>query len=192
MNGNNKNSINKNNIIKKISLLLCALTMLFMLVACEKKEPQTGMPNPMVKIDDDSEFEKQLGIKIDTSAITTEEKTMFIIAQTTADIRFSKENVEGEPVECTLRATKDEGVKENPVQLLAGMYHDFDEPVTIDYTEFSVTNYNANSEESGNIDVYTWDKDGLYCSLSIEGTMSQMQIAEVMDSVMSALGMSPF
>ena len=186
MNENNKNSISK-----KISLLFCALTMLFMLVACEK-EPQVGMPNPMVKIDDDSEFEKQLGIKIDTSAITTEEKTMFIIAQTTADIRFSKENVEGESVECTLRATKDEGVKENPVQLLAGMYHDFDEPVTIDYTEFSVTNYNANSEESGNIDVYTWDKDGLYCSLSIEGTMSQMQIAEIMDSVMSALGMSPF
>ena len=155
------------------------------------QEEVIGMPNPMVEISDDAEFEKQLGINIDVSPIPGEFSSMYIIGKNLADVRFSVPDLDDQPVSCCLRATKDESVKENPATALAGMYYDFDTPVTIDYDKFSINTYSYRDKVE-NVTIYSWNYDGTYCALTIQGELSQMQISEILDGCMAALNMSPF
>lgn len=166
------------------------------LAACgreDKKdaEPMVGMANPMVEITDDAEFEKQLGIAIDTSQIMGEISNMFVISKSIADIRFIVNDLEDNDIECCLRATKDDSVKANPATDLAGYYYEFEPPVELEYDNFTVSVYSGEDAE-GARNIYSWNYDGTYCTLAFDGQLSQMRIATVLDGCMAALNMSPF
>ena len=185
---------------KNITIAILAVATISM-AACGKKdttsttadvqEESVGMPNPMVEISDGAEFEKQLGIHIDVSQLPGELSDMYIIGKNLADVRFSVPDLDDQPVSCCLRATKDDSVKDNPATALAGWYYDFDAPVTIDYDKFSIDTYSYRDKVE-NVTIYSWNYDGIYCTLTIQGELSQMQISEILDGCMAALNMSPF
>ena len=169
------------------SLILCAV---FFCCAAASAE-MAGMPNPMVEVTDGAEFEEQLGIAIDTSYFSESITDMFIISKSIADIRFVANGLEGEDVKCCLRATKDADVKENPATDLAGYYYDFDEPVEMEYDKYSMYVYYGEDNE-GKITIYSWNYGGIYCTLAIDGELSQMRIASILDQCTGAMNMNPF
>lgn len=146
------------------------------------KEEPVGMINPMVEINDDKEFETQLGIKIDTSQIMAQTK-LFIINKDLAHITWTQPNVENEEVEFTLRATRNAelGPKSHGIQGELTKINDIEVqgvngPVTI------------TASSQGNYTIYTWKVGDTFYSLTYDKAMSQMAMAEVLDQVMFATG----
>jgi len=150
--------------------------------AAEKET--TGMANPMVEIKDSSEFEKQLGIKIDASKLHEEPK-MFIIDGKIADLSMQLTNVDAQPVEYRLRATKDAGI----APTMHGIQGELKDVGKIDQ-DFNGVKVTIDQKETpdGKISVHTWQVGDVYYSLVIDNAHSQMQYAEVMDSIFMAIG----
>ncbi len=146
------------------------------------KEEPVGMINPMVEIDDDKEFESQLGIKIDTKQIMAKTK-LFIINKNLAHITWTQPNVENEEVEFTLRATKNaelgptcHGIQGELTKINDIEIQGVNGPVTITVSS------------QGNYTIYTWKVGDTFYSLTYDKSMSQMAMAEVLDQVMFATG----
>jgi len=192
--------------MKKILALMLAGIMVLSMAACAKTQnpiteeitetqegeaqKNTGLANPMVEITDSAEFEKQLGIRIDTSMLS-DVTGMFIISGDLADVRMEKLNVNAEPVLYTLRATKDADQKDGfqgiqgELKEIAAIDRELGSGKTITILEREA----ADNADGQPVTVCTWDLDGTYYSLVIEGMYSQMQFAEVMDSILFATGL---
>ena len=99
--------------------------------------------------------------------------------------------MEDNDIECCLRATKDESVKANPATALAGYYYEFEDPVVMEYDKFNVDIYSFETPEEA-FYIYSWNCERIYCTLTIEGQLSQMRIATILDCCMAALDMKPF
>lgn len=156
----------------------------------EVPENVVGMPNPMVEIVDDGDYEAKLGIPIDTSFLPKENFEMYIIGDSLADVRFDVTNVDGENVNCMLRATKSDADALNPYELIAGIYAtDFTEEISEDYPadNGNITMRSVDSASS-NCHITTWDYSGAHYTFTVEGTTSQMQLGALYDSIMLAIG----
>ena len=154
--------------------------------AAEAGETKKGvtMPNPMVGVEDDEAFEKELGIKLDTDKLPVEPSEMYIIGENLADVRFTLPNVENEDIEYCLRATKEA----DKAETMHGVYDSDMEEVNTIETEVdgettSVKELYANTESTY---IYMWQWGEVYFSLTYKGTVSQMQLAEILDSCMAA------
>lgn len=178
--------------MKKFLGIILVVTIAFTLIACGQKQTEAetapekdsaaGMPNPMVEINDPAEFEKQLGIAIDPSQITSDTK-LFIIDKNLAHIAWTQKNVNNEDVDFALRATKDpelgpvcHGIQGDLKKLNEIEINGNDGPVTM--TCF----------EQGNYTIYTWKNGDVFYSLTYDKSMSQMAMAEILDQVMFATG----
>lgn len=190
---------------KALSLfLVCALVL--GLAACGKKKEEATQPvtlpseapteaqtaaadmaNPMVEVTDPSAFGVDLGIGIDTDLLYAEAK-MFIIDGRVAECQMSFENIMGENVDCTLRATKDETLAES----LPGIYDStLKEVNSIDYSSAGDTfTVKVRENDAQDTTVYTWKLDDTWYSVVLKGKPSQMEVAEVMDSVLLAIGVN--
>lgn len=192
---------------KTFSLILAAVLVLGLAACGKKKEAETtvpavpvptmtqaaaettaaaaGLANPMVEITDSAEFGQGLGIDIEADLLYSEAK-MFITDGRVAECQFSFENVMGENVECTLRATKDEAVAEN----LSGVYDNtLTEVNRLSYSSpegtFEIT---VSENAAQDTLIYTWNLGDIWYSVLFRGRPSQVEVAEVMDSVMLATG----
>ncbi|GEM_PF-5482977 len=145
-----------------------------------------GMANPMVEVTGSSEFKDKLGIAIDSSKLHVPPK-MFIIDNKVADIIMNETNVDGEPVEYRLRATKDAGL----APTMHGIYDELTDVGTVDM-EFGSTKVKIDQKETKDkkTSVHTWQVGDVYYSLTINNSHSQMQYAEVMDSIFAAIGVA--
>ncbi len=153
-----------------------------------------GMPNPIVEIRDDDAFEDRLHIEFDADDMYTRNIAMSIISDKVGQAVFTLDNVNGEPVEWALRFTRDAEFAKNAEQF-SGIYDlDMSEPTvtSIKYTSIDpddpditleITKIRANTEK---YDIITWNYRGVYYCLTINGEYSQMQFAEVMDSIVRA------
>lgn len=151
--------------------------------AAETKE-KAELANPMKEIEDSAQFEEQLGIRIDPDMLYSESR-MFITNGEFAEVQFAFNNPMGEEVTVTLRATKDPEVGKQ----LSGVYEELKEVNTFDYA--GVNRYitiRHEMNEAGDLNVYTWENDNTFYSAVIKGNPSQMEVAEVMDSIMAAVG----
>lgn len=172
---------------KFVAISLVAI-LVMSLAACGKKEEKAvGMPNPMVAVESDEAFDKELGISIDTEKLPASPSAMFIISGKLADVRFSLENVEGEEIEYTLRATKEA----EEAQMMHGIYDDnMQELTTVDVgTEGNECTVKEMYSKSADTTICTWEWNKTFYSMTYSGTISQMQFAAVMDSVLAAIGM---
>ena len=156
----------------------------------ENPDSIVGMANPMVETFDNNDFEKKLGIPIDTSYLPEEGRQMFVIGGSLADIRFNVTNVNGQTVECMLRGTKDAEAAKNPNELIAGVYAtDFTDETTIDYSadngEITVKTVYY---DAGKASLSSWDYSDAHFTFTVSDTVSQMQMAELYDSIMLAIG----
>lgn len=163
-------------------------------VSADESENMVGMANPMVPVDSDEAFSDQLGIKIDSSYFPTDGLDRYIIGGKLAHVAFNLSDPEGKKVECTFRGTKDDEWAENPVEMIAGIYaSDFGEAAT---TTIPATGndieFNTVYSDSEKITVSYFDYEGVHYTLSIDGNVSQMLIAEVNDSVLYAIGAQEF
>ena len=155
-----------------------------------EEEEIAGMANPMVEVINDSDFSDKLGINIDTSYISGEELKRFVIGDTLADIRFKVTNVDGDLIECMLRATKDEKAAQNPYELIAGIYaNDLSEEVSVTYPsdEGDIELISVDSK-SDNCQITRWDFGSTHYVFVVFGTTSQMQLSALYDSLMLATG----
>ena len=166
---------------KLFALILCA----FLLCGAAFAE-STEIPNPIVEVYDDDTFEDRLNIEFDADDLYVQNVSMSIIADQVGQAAFTLQNADGDPVEWTLRFTRDaetgkdtqtfSGVETQP-HTFAG--DDADDPVI----QLEITKTRANTE---GYDILTWNYGGVYYCLTIHGTYSQMQFAEVLDSVLEA------
>lgn len=153
------------------------------------EEEIATIANPVVSIEDDAEYEKQLGIKWDTSYIPAE-VSRSIIGGKVAQAVFAVENVDGDEVEITLRGTKDEELAANPVELLAGIYSSnlsAPVPVNVAVDDGDIV-FTKVSDKENNIDISYWTYDGVNYTVSDDGDLSQMELAEIGDSIMAVIG----
>lgn len=147
-------------------------------------EQISGMPNPIVPIDDASEFEAQLGITI-MPDLMDDDCQLSIIGDTVAQVEFDKEGVDGDPIVCTLRATKDAEAAKS----LSGLYDDMEEENLVftldDGRELPVL---VRTPETLPCKAYEFTVGDTSYSFVYSGQMSQMLFAEVFDSVLAAIG----
>lgn len=174
---------------KLFSLILCAV-----LLCGAAFAENVGIPNPIVEVQDDDVFEDKLHIEFDADDLHARDIAMSIIADQIGQAKFTLQNADGDPVEWTLRFTRDAETGED-TQTFSGIYDaDMTDPETQTY-EFTgddaddpvipleITKTRANTE---GYDILTWNYVGVYYCLTIHGTYSQMQFAEVFDSVLEA------
>lgn len=140
-----------------------------------------GLPNPMVPVTDPAEFEMALGIPFDTARLSKDAE-IFIIGGNLAHAAFTKGN--GSYV---LRATRDTEI----VPTMHGIYDSsMSEPVITEVEpeegkKIALTYTEAKTEKTG---IYTWDCDGTYYSLTVDGNPGEAEVAAVLDSCMEAVG----
>ncbi len=145
------------------------------------EETMFGLPNPMVPVTDPAEFEMVLGIPIDPSALSLETEC-FIISGQMADVRWHRDNVNGEDTELCLRATKNSEL----APYMHGIYDDhMSEPVVTHTEEADVTFTDALTEKIG---ICTWSSGDTFYSLTYDLGLSQMSLAAVLDACMMATG----
>ena len=174
---------------KLFTMILCAV-----LLCGAAFAENIEIPNPIVEIQDDDAFEDRLNIEFDADDLHAQNIVMSIIADQVGQAAFTLQNADGDPVEWTLRFTRDAETGED-TQTFSGIYDaDMNDPETQPY-EFAVgdaddpvipleiTKTRANTE---GYDILTWNYGGVYYCLTIHGTYSQMQFAEVFDSVLEA------
>lgn len=147
--------------------------------------PSAGMANPMVEADSTA-IGEQLGIHIDAGQIDPGAKC-FIIGGKLAHIVWTQKNVNNEDVELVLRATKD-------AELAPAMHgiHDADmsEPVVteVPLTEEKQLELTFTEAKTEKVGIYTWKDGQIFYSLTYDGDMSQMALAEILDSIVLATG----
>lgn len=141
-----------------------------------------GEQNQTVSIDDYKTFESELDIRIDAEYIENID-TMYIVDEKIAEINFIATNVEGEEQLCTLRGTRDESAVNN----LHAEYEDATEPVTIEGVIGNMAIEFSSSETVGEV-VYTWSDGNIYYAFTCSDSFSQIQIGEILDSLMIATG----
>lgn len=168
---------------KTKALLVISLLALFG-TACsfgrDSSSETAKLPNPMIKIEDSSQWEEELGIKIDTQYLP-EEAELYLIDEQIAQVDFKMENVDGEEIDCTLRAAKTETD-------ISGVYGDAEE-IKQEYScgdstiEVTVKDYAANR-----VQVYQFFYEDVQYVFQYTGTMSMMQLGEILDGVFMAIG----
>lgn len=147
------------------------------------EEKSAGLANPMVEIQNHSEFENQLGIKIDTNKIMNETK-LFIINKELAHVVWYQKNVNDEDVEFTLRATKNSELGPGS----HGIQGEISKINTIELTATDGSTVELSCGENGEYTIYTWKYGDTFYSLTYNKPMSQMAMAEALDQVMFATG----
>jgi len=135
-----------------------------------------------VAVDDIKAFEEQLDITIDKAYIDNID-SMYIVDDKIAEVNFIATNVNGDECVCTLRGTRDEEY----VDKLYVAYDDMSEPVSIAGVIGDMAIDFCSSEE-GEITVYSWNDSNIFYSFSCSESFSQMQIGEMLDSLMVATG----
>lgn len=144
----------------------------------------SGMPNPVVPVTDASEFENKLGITI-MPDLMDDDYQLSIIGDTVAQVEFDKEGVDGDPIVCTLRATKDTEAAKS----LSGIYDDMEEDnLTFTLDDGSELPVLLKIPETLPCKVYEFAIGNVSYSFVYSGQMSQMLFAEVFDSVLAAIG----
>ena len=174
---------------KLFTMILCAV-----LLCGAAFAENIEIPNPIVEIQDDDVFEDRLHIEFDADDLNARDIAMSIIADQVGQAAFTLQNADGDPVEWTLRFTRDAETGKD-TQTFSGICDtDMTDPETHPY-EFAgddaddpvipleITKTRANTE---GYDILTWNYGGVYYCLTIHGTYSQMQFAEVFDSVPEA------
>lgn len=147
-------------------------------------ESISGMPNPVVPVSAASEFEDKLGITI-MPDLMDDDYQLSIIGDTVAQVEFDKEGVDGDPIVCTLRATKDTEAAKS----LSGIYDDMEEDnLTFTLDDGSELPVLLKIPETLPCKVYEFAIGDISYSFVYSGQMSQMLFAEVFDSVLAAIG----
>ena len=145
------------------------------------EETMFGLPNPMVPVTDPAEFEMVLGIPIVPTALSLETEC-FIISGRMADVRWHRDNGNGEDTELCLRATKNSEL----APYMHGIYDDhMSEPVVTHTEGADVTFTDALTEKIG---ICTWSSEDTFYSLTYDMGLSQMSLAAVLDACMMATG----
>ena len=144
-----------------------------------------NMGNPIVEVADANAFESELGMKIDVSMLPAIER-FAIIGGKMAEMDFGLTSVDGDPINCVFRATKDVEMSD----MMHGIYDtDLVDGSTIEYSGSNGTanvNYvRANTEKS---DIWTWSFNDAFYSFTMDNDASQMTIAAILDSLMVASG----
>lgn len=152
-------------------------------------EETANMVNPIENISDDAEYEKQLGIRWDTSFLSDDIKKS-IIGKKVAQASYYIKNTEGEDVEIVLRGTKDASVEKSPVELLAGIYsQDLSEANEVDVTaDNSTITFLIFKAPDENMGIEYFNYDDVYYTITYGTSLSQMTIAEINDSVLATIG----
>ena len=149
-------------------------------------ETISEMPNPIVPVSDASEFESQLGITI-MPDLMDDNYQLSIIGNTVAQVEFDKEGVDGDPIVCTLRATKDTEAAKS----LSGIYDTMEEDsLTFTLDDGSELPVLLKTSETLPCKVYEFTVGNISYSFVYSGQMSQMLFAEVFDSVLAAIGVN--
>lgn len=174
---------------KLLALILCA----FLMCSAAFAE-NVAIPNPIVEIQDDDAFEDRLNIEFDADDLKVQGISMSIIADKTGQAAFTLQNADGDPVEWTLRFTRDAETGAD-TETFSGIYDaDMSDPEAQTY-EFSgddaddpaihleLTKTRANTE---GYDILTWNHSGVYYCLTIRGNYSQTQFAEVFNNILEA------
>lgn len=146
------------------------------------EEQFAGLANPMVGITDPAEFDKQLGIHIDMSWLPKDAK-LFIIDKNLAHIAWTQKNVNNEDVEFVFRATKDPEL--GPT--CHGIYGTLTDQYEMDIPG-GKPGQKLTVSRCDKYEIYTWKNGDTFFSLTYDNNMSQMAVAEVLDSVMFASG----
>ena len=147
-------------------------------------ETISEMPNPIVPVSDASEFEDKLGITI-MPDLMDDNYQLSIIGNTVAQVEFDKEGVDGDPIVCTLRATKDTEAAKS----LSGIYDTMEEnSLTFTLDDGSELPVLLKIPETLPYKIYEFAIGDISYSFVYSGQMSQMMFAEVFDSVLAAIG----
>ena len=149
-------------------------------------ETISEMPNPIVPVSDASEFEDKLGITI-MPDLMDDNYQLSIIGNTVAQVEFDKEGVDGDPIVCTLRATKDTEAAKS----LSGIYDTMEEDsLTFTLDDGSELPVLLKIPETLPYKIYEFAIGDISYSFVYSGQMSQMMFAEVFDSVLAAIGVN--
>ena len=149
-------------------------------------ETISEMPNPIVPVSDASEFEDKLGITI-MPDLMDDNYQLSIIGNTVAQVEFDKEGVDGDPIVCTLRATKDTEAAKS----LSGIYDTMEEDsLTFTLDDGSELPVLLKIPETLPYKIYEFAIGDISYSFVYSGQMSQMLFAEVFDSVLAAIGVN--
>ena len=149
-------------------------------------ETISEMPNPIVPVSDASEFEDKLGITI-MPDLMDDDYQLSMIGDTVAQVEFDKEGVDGDPIVCTLRATKDTEAAKS----LSGIYDTMEEDsLTFTLDDGSELPVLLKTPETLPCKVYEFTVGNISYSFVYSGQMSQMLFAEVFDSVLAAIGVN--
>lgn len=147
-------------------------------------ETISEMPNPIVPVSDASEFEDKLGITI-MPDLMDDNYQLSIIGNTVAQVEFDKEGVDGDPIVCTLRATKDTEAAKS----LSGIYDTMEEDsLTFTLDDGSELPVLLKIPETLPYKIYEFAIGDISYSFVYSGQMSQMMFAEIFDSVLAAIG----
>jgi len=141
-----------------------------------------ALPNPMEEVSGADEFVKKLGIQLNTTFLNSEAK-FFIIDGRIAECQFSYDNIRGNRVDCTLRATKDAEAAKN----LSGIYDSTLKSIT-DFElpgKDSTFKINLSSNDADDVNIYTWKAGDVWYSYSIVGKTTGMELAEMLYSAVS-------
>jgi len=168
--------------MKKLTAVVILVLVLFAAVSCGKKETaQSGTGtetqqavNPMTMINDDSNFAKELGFKIDTSVVPVPGMARFIIDNRIAQMRFAIEKEGTEPIDVMFRATKDTSMKDT----LSGLYGEATGPVTVELGGVTVTQKDIKEGERIHHQ-YDFEKDKILCTLVVTGELEPEETAEL-------------
>ena len=149
-------------------------------------ETISEMPNPIVPVSDASEFEDKLGITI-MPDLMDDDYQLSMIGDTVAQVEFDKEGVDGDPIVCTLRATKDTEAAKS----LSGIYDTMEEDsMTFTLDDGSELPVLLKIPETLPYKIYEFAIGDISYSFVYSGQMSQMMFAEVFDSVLAAIGVN--
>ena len=147
-------------------------------------ETISEMPNPIVPVSDASEFEDKLGITI-MPDLMDDDYQLSMIGDTVAQVEFDKEGVDGDPIVCTLRATRDTEATKS----LSGIYDTMEENnLTFTLDDGSELPVLLKIPETLPYKIYEFAIGDISYSFVYSGQMSQMMFAEVFDSVLAAIG----
>ena len=176
---------------KVFSVFLCLMMLASLILAGAEAPAMAGMPNPVVIVTDDDVFEAELHIEVDADDLRFDGYEMSVIGGKVGQIVFVLTNVNGENVEWTLRFTRDAEMGAS-MEALTGVYdEDLSEPVVKqadvvdddpeDCFTLEITEVTANGV---GVTIWTWNRAGVFYSLTANGVFSQMQAAEVLDQMM--------
>ncbi len=186
--------------LKKVSMLLALVMIIVSLAACGKVEkansdnaeldPQNNdiiddSELSIVEVSDSSEFEDELGIKID-STILSEDATLSILNKEIAEVSYTTTAVNGFDVVCTLRITKNAKLKDKLVDVdLSGI--ESVQTITMDLKSGQVDLENYYYEDPV-LTIYTFEINGTYYAFTIGDGLSQMTIGGMLDALFESIG----